>query len=322
MRILIASPVCREAIELLKRRHDVVCAFNAKVPELVSLMHDREAIIFRSGVDINADVMSAAPSLKLLIRAGSGLDNIDMEFVRSRGLHLERIEVPGAMAVAEMSFCLMLALARQLRIADSTLREGRWVKHELEGHLLAGKTLGVYGAGNIGSRVGRMGAAWGMRVVGCVENPSEARRIELRRQHIRLVEPDQLLSMSDFVSLHVPLTDGTRGLFGDREFDLMKPGAILVNLARGGVVDEAALLKALRDERIRGAGLDVHEVEGEGAVSPLAPLDNVLLTPHIGAGTIDSQRQIGQHIVEIVTGFEAGGLDSDSTDILPVMQPA
>jgi phosphoglycerate dehydrogenase-like enzyme len=313
MRLLIASPICPRAIESLRQSHSVVCAFNGSASELASVIHDRNVIVFRSGVQIDAPLMSAAPSLRLLIRAGSGLDNLDLEYVNERGLHLERIEAPGAKAVAELSFCLMLSLARQLRIADESLREGRWVKHEIEGHLLHGKTLGIYGCGNIGSRVGRMAAAWGMHVLGCIEKPTESRRISLRRQNIRMVTPQQLLRQSDFVSLHLPLTAKTQNMIDRRAMEAMKDGAILVNLARGGIVDEKALYDLLTAGRLRGAGMDVHSVEGEGSISPLASLENVLLTPHIGAGTVDTQMEIGERVVEIVTEY-----GDERTDAAPV----
>jgi D-3-phosphoglycerate dehydrogenase len=241
MKILIASPVFSDAIRTMEQSHDVVCAFDAPAETLKSLIRDREVLIFRSGVDISADVMSCAPNLKLLIRAGSGLDNVDLDYVEANDLVLERIELPGAKAVAELAFALMLGVARGVRKADSLLREGRWAKHEIVGHLLTGKVLGVYGAGNIGARVGSMGAAWGMEVLGCVERPTPERVAELAKKHIRLTDPELLLRSADYLSLHVPLHDSTRKLFDSAYIAKMKRGAFLVNLTRGGVVDESAV---------------------------------------------------------------------------------
>lgn len=300
MKLLLASQICPEAIATLRARHDVVCAFGAKGDRLRQLIADREALVFRSGVSIDAGLLAGAPALRYLVRAGSGLDNLDMDYVRARGIELVRIPGPGARAVAELGFTLMLALARQLRTADELLRRGRWAKNEIEGHLLAGKTLGIYGMGNIGSLIGRMGAAWDMTVIGCVGQPSPERAAEFERQGLQLAAPEEVLASADFLSINVPLNAGTRRLIDARAIARMKPGSFLVNLARGGIVDEEALLAALTDGRLRGAGLDVHEREGEGEVSPLAALPNVLLTPHVGASTIDSQRAIGELIVEIV----------------------
>jgi D-3-phosphoglycerate dehydrogenase / 2-oxoglutarate reductase len=303
MRLLLASRIDEDAEEVLRSRHDVVRAIGASEPELAERAQDRQAIVFRSGVSLGSSVL-AAPELRLLVRAGSGLDNLDMDTVSARGIELQRVPGPGAQAVAEMTFAHMLGLARQLPLADRLLRQGRWAKGELDAYNLHGKTLGVIGLGSIGTRVAELGAAWGMHVVGCVENPTDGRRQAYADNGIELL-PDcgAVLERSDFVSVHVPLDDDTRGLIGAAELRRMKPTAFLVNIARGGVVDENALLEALRDGRLAGAGLDVHVREGEGHVSPLADLPNVILTPHIGAATIDAQREIGRIVVDIVDRF-------------------
>jgi len=300
MKLLFASPVFPAAIDQLRESHDVITAFNAPEGELIDVIADREALIFRSGVTISADVMAAAPDLKLLIRAGSGLDNIDMDYVREHELPLYRIEQPGARAVAELAFTLMLNLARQVRRADSLLRQGHWAKHEITGYLLEGKTLGIYGAGNIGRLAGRMGRAWGMDVIGCTEHPSPTVAADFDKEGLQLVSADEVLQRSDFLSIHLPLTDRTRNLIDAKAISKMKPGAFLINLARGGIVNELALLEALQSGHLAGAGTDVHTAEGDGKISPLAALDNVLLTPHMGAGTVDSQSQIGARVIEIV----------------------
>jgi phosphoglycerate dehydrogenase-like enzyme len=300
MKILIASPIFRETIAALETEHDVICAFNAPVAELKRVIPDREVLIFRSGVDINAEVLACAPNLRLLIRAGSGLDNLDLGYVRKHGIQLQRIELPGAKAVAELAFTMMLGLSRQIRLADTQLRQGHWLKHELTGHLLTGKTLGIVGAGNIGSLTGRMGVAWGMHVIGCIEHQADERTAELAQQGIHLTDFDEVISTADYISLHVPLNDGTRKLINAATLARMKPGAFLINLARGGVVDEDALYEALSSGRLAGAGMDVHQQEGEGKVSPLAAFDNVILTPHIGAGTLDTQREIGATVMQII----------------------
>ncbi len=304
MRILIASSIDPETIVKLREEHDVVCAFNASEEKLKALIYDRDVLICRSGVTISAEVMANAPNLMLLIRAGSGTDNIDMEYVQRRRIRLERIPEPGAKAVAELAFALMLSLARNLLNADRMLRQGHFAKHELSGYLLRGKVLGIIGAGNIGTLTGQMGAAWGMKVLGCVENPSPLVAVELAKKGIQLASFDEVLAQADFLSLHVPLTAATRHLINAAALARMKTGSYLINLARGGVVDEQALHQALTaGKTLRGAALDVHQVEKEGQVSPLASLPNVILTPHIGAQTIDSQCEIGARIFEIVNSF-------------------
>jgi D-3-phosphoglycerate dehydrogenase len=303
MKILFASSIFPGAIEKIKEEHEVICAFNAKEEELKKQIKDCEVLVFRSGVQISAEVMECAPTLKLLIRAGSGIDNVDVGYVRRKGLRLVRIPGPGAKAVAEMSFALLLALARNVLEADRLTRQGIWAKHELTGFLLTGKTLGIIGAGNIGSRVGQLGVAWGLEVIGCVEFPNPAVASKLWEKGIRLADIDEVLAKADFVSIHVPLKDSSRNLINAEAFAKMKPGAFLVNLARGGVVDESALYKALKEGRLLGAALDVHATEGNGTISPLAEFNNVILTPHIGAGTFDSQREIGDIVIETLNSY-------------------
>jgi len=306
MRILVVSPIDREALGELRRQHDVVVALDAGEHALDQIVRDREAIVFRSGVNLSQDILSSAPDLRLLIRAGSGFDNVDLDHLRRQGIEFIRIPEPGAKAVAEMAFALMLALARNLLVADRLLRQGHWAKHQLTGYGLQGKVLGIVGAGNIGIRVGQLGAAWGMEVLGCVERPSPAIAARLSEHGIRLTGLDEVLAASDFVSVHVPLQPSTRHLLDAARLARMKPGAFLVNLSRGGVVDEEALRRELTTEgRLRGAALDVHAREGEGQVSILADLPNVILTPHVGASTIDAQREIGQRIVKIVSEHAA-----------------
>jgi phosphoglycerate dehydrogenase-like enzyme len=305
VKILIASSIYPAAIEKLQAQHDVICEFDASEQRVRSLIVDREVLILRSGVQITAGVLAAASHLKLIVRAGSGIDNIDLDFLHQTDVQLVRIPGPGAKAVAEMSFALMLALARNVLEADRLLRKGRWAKHELTGYLLTGKVLGIVGTGNIGSRVGQLGVAWGMEVIGCVEHPSEATAHRLREIGIRLTDCNQLLARSDFISIHVPLQPSTRNLIDVQEFALMKPGAYLTNLSRGEVVNESALYQALTEGHLRGAASDVHEHEGEGKISPLAGLKNVIITPHIGAGTFDSQREIGDLVIEAIEALKA-----------------
>jgi D-3-phosphoglycerate dehydrogenase len=306
MNILIASSIHREAIETLESKHDVVCAFDGTAGTLKEAIKDREVLILRSGVQITSAVMACAPNLKLVLRAGSGVDNIDLDYIASNDIRLVRIPGPGARAVAEMAFALMLTLSRNILEADHLTRQGHWAKHKLTGYLLRGKTLGIVGAGNIGLQVADMGRAWGMDVIGCVERPNAERTARFEKNGLRLVDLETVLRESDFVSAHVSLQPSTRDLFDADAFSRMKPGAYLVNLTRGGVVNESALLSALTEGKLRGAALDVHEAEGEGKISPLAGLKNVVLTPHIGAGTFDSQREIGEIVINTIDSFSAG----------------
>jgi D-3-phosphoglycerate dehydrogenase / 2-oxoglutarate reductase len=304
MKILLASPIHADALETLREKHEVVMAYDAPADVLREKIVGCDVLIFRSGVKITADVMAQSPNLRLILRAGSGYDNIDIDYVLRNGIRLVRIPGPGAKAVAEMAFAMMLNLARNIHQADEQWRAGHWVKHEMTGYLLTGKTLGIVGAGNIGSRTGMLGAAWGMKVLGVTAHYSEERAVELGHKGINLTTFDSLLAESDFVCLHVPKTPETTNLMNAKTLSCMKRGAYLINLARGGVVDELALFDALMSGHIGGAALDVHANEGEGKISPLSGLKNVILTPHIGAGTYDSQREIGDIAIAKIEEFE------------------
>jgi D-3-phosphoglycerate dehydrogenase / 2-oxoglutarate reductase len=303
MRILILSKIDAAAASHLAANHDVIDATGAH-DEVERLIADREALVFRSGVRLSADLLSTAPDLKLIIRGGSGFDNIDLDYVARHGIEFVRIPEPGARAVAELTFGLMLALARNIVVADEAWRRGRWLKNDLPGSLLRGKVLGIVGAGNIGSEVGALGAAWDMNVIGCVARSSPAAAAALHARSVRLTDFDEVVETADFLSLHVSLSDSTRNIIDATVLRRMKPGSFLINMARGGVVDEQALREALLDgDRLRGAALDVHAAEGEGHVSGLADLPNVVLTPHIGSSTTDTQREIGERIVALVEAF-------------------
>lgn len=291
------------AIDTLREEHDVLCAWDAKEDVLLSTIGDREVLIFRSGVRISRAVLEAARVLKLILRAGSGVDNIDLDYVLRNGPKMVRIPGPGAKAVAEMSFAMMLALARNLREADRLTRERHWAKSEMMGHLLTGKTLGIIGVGNIGELTGRRGVAWGMNVIGCNETLDENRASALRAVGIELRPFEEVLARADYLSLHVPLTAATRHLIDASAIARMKPRAYLINLARGHVVDEIALREALLSGHLAGAGVDVHAKEGGSLDSPLADLPNVILTPHIGASAFEAQQEIGEIVVETIRRF-------------------
>lgn len=307
MNILLASQIDSVAVQALDAKHDLVQGIGVGEDALKRLICDRQALVFRSGVHITAELMACAPDLRLLIRAGSGLDNIDLEYLRSHNLELVRIPGPGARAVAELAFGMMLALSRQILPADRLLRDGTWAKHQLTGHLLLNKQLGIVGLGNIGSLLGKMGLAWGMKVLGCVEHPSLERAAGFKADGIHLTDFQTVLKDADYLCICVPLKTSTSQLIEHAELASMKPGSFLLNMARGGIVDEVALSEVLRRGDLAGAALDVHQAEGDNHISPLADLPNAILTPHIGAMTIDSQQEIGRRIVRIIDDFPCAG---------------
>lgn len=296
-RLLVLDPVHPDALAELGRDHEVVVRLKPPQDELTALVKevDPDAVVVRSGVRITGDVIRAAPRLKVIGRAGSGTDNIDVGTARERGVRVFTLHGVSANAVAELALGLALAATRNLALADRQIRAGQWRKPELAGPELGGRTLGVVGLGPIGSRIAELARPFRMRVLAAVAAPSPDRVSQLAAEDIELVPLARLLADSDVVCLALPLTDATRHLISGPELAAMGPHAYLVNVARGGVVDEEALYEALRSGTIAGAALDVHAVEG--GTSPLAALDNVVLTPHIGATTHDAQARVGALLV-------------------------
>ena len=304
MKILILSKISNDAITRLEEKYTTECAFDVASDQLPEIIGDCEVLIFRSGVNLDCQMLEHAKALKLIVRAGSGMDNLDVDYAKEQNILVKRIPEPAAKAVAEIGLGLMLCLARKILPADKAFRQGHWAKSEIEGRLLADKVLGIVGVGSIGSYAGQLGNALGMKVIGCVEHPGPERSKLLMEKGIELLSFPEVIENADFLSLHVPLKPSTRYLLNEDTLSLMKAGSYLINLSRGGVVNEQALFQFLSDEGgIAGAAVDVHESEGAGFSSPLSSLPNVILTPHIGAQSIDTQKEIGRRVVEIVDSF-------------------
>jgi D-3-phosphoglycerate dehydrogenase / 2-oxoglutarate reductase len=318
VRVVLMSDISSEAISTVRRHHDVVDARGVERERLLQVVADAQVIVVRSGVAVDVGLVERAPHLELVVRAGSGMDNLDLLALAAHGVEVARVPDPGAEAVAEMTFALMLSLMRNVVHADRLVREGIWAKPRLTGHRLAGRTLGIVGAGNIGSRVGQLGTAWSMRAIGCVEHPDEQARAHLAWFGIELVPFEDVLTQADVVTLHVPLTPATRSLIDRSALERMRPGSFLLSLARGGVVDEGALREALLSGHLAGAALDVHLQEGPGLRSPLADLPNVVLTPHLGAGTYEAQAAIGRRVIELI---EIAAARPKTHPIVPELTP-
>ena len=255
------------------------------------------AINIRSSCKFTARVFDSCPSLKLLSLWGTGTDNVDLAAARGRGVTVTNTPGVSAISIAEHALALMLAAARRIPGLDSATRAGKWPRGNSS--QLHGKTLGIIGLGAIGKRFARLGQGMGMRVIAWTMHPNPALGFEL-------VELDDLLRDSDVVSLHLRLSDQTRGFIGRRELALLRPAAIFINTARGPIVDEAALIEALRERRIAAAGLDVFDIEPLPAGHPLTTLDNVVLTPHC-AGVTPEALEAGLRLaVENVWSFLAG----------------
>lgn len=299
-RVLICEPLHATAVEKLRAAgFEVVEQHGLQGEELACALAKVDAAIVRGGTKVTKEVLAALPSdsrLKLIVRAGVGLDNIDLEAAKERGIKVFNTPRGPTISVAELTLGLMLALARRIAYADHAMKEKRWVKWELRGTELRGKRLGIVGLGRIGSEVARLAKAFGMEII-AFSKKYDPRVVE--ELEIKLVELDELLKTSDFVSLHVPLTPETHHMIGERELRMMKPTAFLINTARGAVVDSKALLRALEEEWIAGAGLDVFEEEPPTDWR-LVQHPKVVATPHIGAQTEEARRRNAEMAAEIV----------------------
>ncbi|MCD6128133.1 D-2-hydroxyacid dehydrogenase [Candidatus Bipolaricaulota bacterium] len=298
MKVLICDPLAESAVARLKEAGLEVVEKTGMSPEELAqeLAKGYEVIVVRSATKVRKPAIDAAVGLKLIVRAGVGLDNIDVEYARKKGIEVRNTPRASTDSVAELTLAHMLALARSLPQATQSLREGRWEKKAFRGIELSGKTLGVIGIGRIGQAVARRALCLGMRVVAYDKFVKESPLPE-----VRMVPLEELLREADFVTLHVP-PDPAGPVIGKEEIAKMKPGAYLINCARGGVVDEAALLEALNSGKLAGAGLDVFEEEPPKNMELLRH-PKVSLTPHIGAQTKEAQGRVGDEVVDILLEF-------------------
>lgn len=301
MKVLICDPIDEKAVARLREAGlSVTVKTGMGEAELVEeLKKGYAAIVVRSATKVRKPAIDAAQGLKLIIRAGVGLDNIDADYAEAKGIKVLNTPKASTDSVAELALAHMFALARSLVRATETMREGKWEKKAFHGIELQGKTLGVIGIGRIGQAVARRALCLGMRVLAYDKYVKES-----PLPGVRMVSLEELLRESDFVTLHIP-PDPAGPVIGAREIALMKDGAFLINCARGGVVDEKALLEALNSGKLGGAGLDVFEEEPPKNMELLRH-PKVTLTPHIGAQTHEAQARVGDEIVEILLSWAKG----------------
>jgi len=295
MNVLVLAKIHPDGVALLREKCDVEVKTGLSEEEIVQEIREFNAVIVRSKPAITQKIIDAGVNLRVIGRAGVGLDNVDVKYAESKGITV--VNTPGASteSVAEHVFALLLSKARDIPRADRAMREGRWIKKELMGTELKGKTFGIIGFGRIGSRLGEIAAAFGMKVLAydVIDISERAREVGAE-----VCTMDSVLNQSDFITLHVPLLPSTRNLISEKEIEKMKPEAVIINTARGGVVDEKALHKALSENRIQAA-LDVFEEEPPTG-SPLLTMDNIVFTPHIAGSTEEAQERAGTEIAQKV----------------------
>ena len=302
-KVLVCDPIHEEGIKKLRQAgFEVDVKLTISHEELIDVVSNYDALIVRSRTKVTKEIIKAGKQLKIIGRAGVGLDNIDLETAEKQGIAVLNTPEAPAEAVAELTIGLMISLARHISLADRAMKGGEWIKKKLRGWELRGKTLGVVGLGNVGEKVARIAKAMGMKILITKRTPPKPELLrELEGEFIPLLE---LLQRSDVVTIHVPLTPQTHHMVGAKELQIMKDGAFLINTSRGAVVDEKALLEALQSGKLGGAALDVHEAEPPTDLT-LTGLPNVVCTCHIGAQTREAQRAASTLIAEkIINSFK------------------
>jgi D-3-phosphoglycerate dehydrogenase len=297
VRVLVTEELSEAGLELLRKDFDVDVRTELAAGDLAGEIEPYDALIVRSQTQVTAEVIAVAEHLKVVARAGIGVDNVDVEAATRRGVMVVNAPQSNVVSAAEHTLALLLAQARNVPQANADLKQGRWERSKWQGVELQGKTLGVLGLGRVGALVAARALAFGMRLIAFDPYVTGDRAKQMGVDVMPTLE--SLLVQSDFVTIHLPRTADTESLIGEHELSLMKPGARLVNTARGGIVDEDALAKAIADGRLAGAALDVF-AEEPTTDSPLFALPSTVVTPHLGASTVEAQDKAGITVAEMV----------------------
>ncbi|MGH9443977.1 MAG: phosphoglycerate dehydrogenase [Thermoanaerobaculia bacterium] len=318
-RVVVAEKISSSGLDLLRRDgHDVVEAVGWPREKLVGALEEADALLVRSGTKVDLDLLSHAPKLSVIGRAGVGVDNIDMAAATRRGILVLNSPTGNVVSAVEHTFAVLLALLRKVTAASASLREGKWERGKFIGTELEGKILGIVGLGQVGSRVATRANAFGARVIGFDPYlpPEKARELG-----VALVEFEDLLRQADIVTLHATATDSAKRMMDAKAFSAMKPGAFLVNVARGSLVDLDALRAALSSGALGGAAIDVYDPEPPDASDPIFRMDNVVATPHLGASTQEAQERVASQTVEALREALSGAAYVPAVN-LPFRKPS
>jgi D-3-phosphoglycerate dehydrogenase len=324
MKVLVADPLAPEGMESLKAKTDVDVKLGLKPDELKAIIGNYDALIVRSETQVTADVIKAGTRLQIIARAGVGLDNVDVNAATQQGIMVVNAPTGNTVAAAEHTIALMMAVSRNIPQACAQLKAGKWNRKEYVGVELRNKTLGIIGLGNVGSGVAARAKGFEMRLIGYDPFASEEYAASLG---VTLMSLEQLYKESDFVTLHLPLTPQTKGMIGAKEFAMMKKGVRIVNCARGGLIDDEALVKAIEEGKVAGAAIDVFPVEPT-TESRLFKNDKIVVTPHLGASTKEAQTNVCidvvDQIIDVLNGKPpkyAVNVPHISPEVLDVLRP-
>lgn len=324
MKILITEPLAQEGINILSAHAEVDIRLGLKPEELRSIIGDYEALVVRSETKVTAEVIEAGRWLQVIGRAGVGVDNIDLDAATSRGVVVVNSPARNILSAAEHTIALMTALARNLPQAHAHLKSGKWERKKFIGVELRNKKLGIIGLGRVGSEVAKRAKGLEMHLIACDPMVS----LDYARSlGVELVSLERLLQESDFITLHVPLTEATKGLIGASELRLVKPTVRLINTARGGIIDEEALLEAIEEGRVAGAAIDVF-AEEPATQNNLLKSDKIIVTPHLGASTLEAQAgvavDIAKQVMDVLQGkpvIYAVNMPLIAADVWPFLTP-
>ena len=299
-KILVADSIAREAIKKLQDAgHEVDVKTGLSEDELITTIPPYNAIIVRSIPKVTRPIIEAGNNLKVIARGGIGLDNIDCAAASEKGITVVNTPAASSQSVAELAIGLMFAASRKIARANAALKSGQWLKKECMGCELAGKTLGIVGVGGIGQAVARIARVLGMEVIATKRDLNTVPAV-LKELGVPVVPFDELLARADYISLHLPKTAESTMLICEPQFNRMKDGVIFINCARGGIVDEDALAQAVKSGKVAAAAVDVFAKEPPEEDNPLLGLENVILTPHIGASSVEGQFRVGMEVADKV----------------------
>jgi len=301
MKILISDPIAEDGINMLKENgFEVDVKTGMEKSELMDVIGNYNGIVVRSATKLTSDVIEKADNMKIIVRGGVGIDNIDVKAAEAKGIKVQNTPTASTVSVAELVFAHLLSLTRKITEADKSMKEGKWEKKKLKGIEIYKKNLGLIGTGRIGMAVAKRAKAFEMEVFGY--DPYQDPNIMIDNDIKPVDKLDDILNNADIISIHSPLTDDTKHLINKESIDKMKDGVIIINCARGGIIDESALYDGLSSGKIAGASLDVYEKEPPEN-SPLLKLDNIILTPHIGASTKEAQKRVGIESAKTIIQF-------------------
>jgi len=305
MKVLVSDPLSEEGIDMLRPHAQVDIKTGLTPEELTSIIGDYDALLVRSQTKVSAKIIGAGKKLKVIGRAGVGVDNIDVDEATRRGILVVNAPNANTISAAEHTIALMFALARHIPQANAVLKSGVWRRADFMGTEVKGKILGIIGLGRIGSEIAKRAQGLEMKVIAC--DPYITVDYARERQ-VELVSLEQLLKESDFITLHLTLTASTKGLIGAKELALVKPTVRIINCARGGLIDEEALAKAVKEKKVAGAAIDVFSTE-PATKSVLFEDDNIIVTPHLGASTTEAQataaKDVAEQIIDVFKGQPA-----------------